>query len=271
MGVVVQERLMIPENEKQQTYTSNVNETYLRQQVMSPREIIEIKVHVVFGELAGGRLEAIPSLRNPVDVAYCGDQIHYIPRFYSPWDAYKAKDDFLRNEAMLQEHTDTLRNMGRKIAQLYGADWFRLDVFAGPDGWLYINEVTYPSHVFHDDECTIPWLLSNYDHVQNIESSVFWKPILDRLEITAEEFHDKADYHLVRHAAEDEYESEFWTVVPPEERVREPEFTLLLQSLILCSVSALAVALRFRSRWIQKFLFFERSIQSRCGTKNRRR
>ena len=39
-----------------------------------------------------------------------------------------------------------------RIASLFGADWFRLDLFAGDArrGWV-VNEVTYPSHVTPPD------------------------------------------------------------------------------------------------------------------------
>lgn len=251
VGVVVQERLLLPDNDTTKH---------------AKHQIIEIKVHVVFGELAGGRLEAIPSLSEPVDIAYCGDQIHYIPRYISPWAAYTAKHDFLRNEAMLRTHTETIRAMGKAIAELYGADWFRLDVFVGPNGWLYINEVTYPSHVFHDDECTVQWLLSKYDDIELIESKAFVSPLLSQLNISWDEFHDTADYHSIRHATDQEYESQFWTVAPPEEQPLEPDVPPW-HVMTLCMISVIALAVRFRLRFVR--MGFGKLILGIIGHKRR--
>jgi hypothetical protein len=215
-----------------------------------PQQIIEIKVHVVFGELAGGRLEAIPSLLNPVDIAYCGQEIHHVPRYYYPWRAVRARQDFARAAAMLKTHTATIRAMGKAIAELYGADWFRLDVFVGPNGWLYINEVTYPSHIIHNDVCTIPWYLSRYqDHnrIEVVESSTFWQPMLDSINVTVADFRDQADYYQMRHATDAEYEAQFWTVLPPEERP-PPEEPLFVQAMVFCSLGLAFLAVRYFRR-----------------------
>jgi hypothetical protein len=220
---------------------------------MSVQQIIEIKVHVVFGELAGGRLEAIPSLSYPVDIAYCGGEIHYVPR-YKFWISNLVKRDFDRLEEMLKTHTETIRSMGKSIAELYGADWFRLDVFVGTNGWLYINEVTYPSHVFHEDECTIPWYLSRYrtpERLQVIESVHFWQPMLETINVTIRDFHDKADYHYMRHATDEEYAAQFWTVLPPEERVTPTEDLIFVQSVVFCMSGVAFFALRIRKKLVK--------------------
>ena len=43
---------------------------------------------------------------------------------------------------------ERLDGWAQRLALTFGADWFRLDVFAGDvrRGWL-VNEVTYPSHL----------------------------------------------------------------------------------------------------------------------------
>ena len=49
-------------------------------------------------------------------------------------------------------HVRRLDDWASRIATLYGADWFRLDLFAGDTrrGWK-VNEVTYPSHITPPD------------------------------------------------------------------------------------------------------------------------
>ena len=48
----------------------------------------------------------------------------------------------------MQPQLPALAELAQRLASVYLADWFRLDVFVGhPRLGMRVNEVTYPSHV----------------------------------------------------------------------------------------------------------------------------
>jgi hypothetical protein len=113
----------------------------------------ELKVFVVFGEAVGIVLypgdDPSRILARLVRDAGQGGRFRCLPNVD---EAASARDPSAC--AMASLWINKARNRGRidewalRIAQLYGADWYRLDVFAGDEqrGWL-VNEITYPSHV----------------------------------------------------------------------------------------------------------------------------
>lgn len=218
-------------------------------------ELIEVKVHVVFGELAGGRLERIPHQGCPLDMHFCdSDEPVFVPRYHKR-RIKRLHAEFDRLKPFVTPHTDRIRQMGREIADLYGADMVvralkrcvfvclgvryltlvfisiliggfpsiapqRLDVFVGANGEFFFNEVTYPSAVVHEDKCTMPWLLEGYQQqkLERVDATVFVEPLLESINVTLHELTAMADFGVIRHAEDAEYDQETYKVLSPEEK-----------------------------------------------------
>ena len=61
----------------------------------------------------------------------------------------------------MQPQLPALAELAQRLASVYLADWFRLDVFVGhPRLGMRVNEVTYPSHV--RDTCALRHWLRQY-------------------------------------------------------------------------------------------------------------
>jgi len=130
--------------------------------------ILEVKAHVVFGRLSCIIVEQVPVAFNvslyatvsDTGVVDCAESDGAIAEARG---AENGATPFscLHFARIVQPQLPALAELAQRLASVYLADWFRLDVFVGhPRLGMRVNEVTYPSHV--RDTCALRHWLRQY-------------------------------------------------------------------------------------------------------------
>jgi hypothetical protein len=212
---MVQESILSNDNDIEEASFDGLIGLLEGDNVKKTSDVIEIKIHVVFGHLAGASIRSVPNYYElSVEVAFCGtDKLDHVKtrEWWKPINGTHITD-------IVQSRTNTsqLRSIASTVAEAYGADWFRLDAFIDSQGSIFVNEVTYPSSSEHLDPCTIPWLYDAYQStsMEVVSSYDIMSDLLGRINITLADFVKYSDFHMLQKGSEDDYEHSDWKWLP---------------------------------------------------------
>ena len=187
--------------------------------------LVEIKAPIVWGDAFCGRVVEVNGLPNAswVEVAFeesgtsCIDvskppgrgsepPLRRQPRLAEGDAEHRCNTssgplDKALHAAGMHRAVAEFRHLARRLYQLLGADWFRLDAFVEPhSGKLYVNELTYPSHEalpstrwgargWTEQTCGLGRLGLGYrQNVRRVDAQQFWRPLLQRMQVSEKTF-----------------------------------------------------------------------------------
>lgn len=215
-------------------------------------QIHEVKIHVALGRVGGTRVQSVPLNFDPaVDLTFCDNEKEGEGPHCRGSQA-ETKDEQLQlcNKfvPMIAAHSGNITTAAAKIANAYGADFFRLDLFLSSDGICLVNEVTYPSFHsmgeadFEGDDCSSGRLVSAYKRnaIEIVNATSILHPLLQQIRVEPEEFM-RSDFEDMEHADEAVYEAVNWTAWRPWLNQKMVLFTRVSVAIVLVAFAAFFV------------------------------